>query len=90
MHSKQAKSDTSSRKIAAPQMARYCLSTASVRQTKAAGLDNVPAHVLRECIDQLADVLTELFNISLSQTVVPSCFKTTTIIPVPEVNSVWP
>ncbi|KAK1804795.1 hypothetical protein P4O66_003640 [Electrophorus voltai] len=38
----------------------------------------------RECADQLADVLTDIFNISLSCTVVPTCFKTTTIIPVPK------
>ncbi|KAK1783969.1 hypothetical protein P4O66_004634, partial [Electrophorus voltai] len=34
--------------------------------------------------DQLADVLTDIFNISLSCAVVPTCFKTTTIVPVPK------
>ncbi|KAK1785741.1 hypothetical protein P4O66_003101 [Electrophorus voltai] len=38
----------------------------------------------RECADQLADVLTDIFNISLSCAVVPTCFKTTTIVPVPK------
>ncbi|KAK1793154.1 hypothetical protein P4O66_011403 [Electrophorus voltai] len=38
----------------------------------------------RECADQLADVLTDIFSISLSCTVVPACFKTTTIVPVPK------
>ncbi|KAK1799569.1 hypothetical protein P4O66_000371 [Electrophorus voltai] len=51
---------------------------------EAAGPDNIPGHVLRECADQLADVLTDIFNISLSCAVVPTCFKTTTIVPVPK------
>ncbi|KAK3529428.1 hypothetical protein QTP70_031112 [Hemibagrus guttatus] len=33
---------------------------------------------------QLADVFTDTFNISLSSTVVPTCLKTMTIIPVPK------
>ncbi|KAK1784517.1 hypothetical protein P4O66_023112 [Electrophorus voltai] len=35
-------------------------------------------------IAELADVLRDIFNISLSCTVVPTCFKTTTIVPVPK------
>ncbi|KAK1804854.1 hypothetical protein P4O66_003555 [Electrophorus voltai] len=68
-----------------------CLTAADVRRTlsgvnprKAAGPDNIPGRVLRECADQLADVLTDNFNISLSCTVVPTCFNTTTIVPVPK------
>ncbi|KAK1784346.1 hypothetical protein P4O66_003511 [Electrophorus voltai] len=65
-----------------------CLTAADVRRGvnpwKAAGPDNILGHVLRECADQLADVLTDIFNISLSCTVVPTCFKTTTIVPVPK------
>ncbi|KAK1792136.1 hypothetical protein P4O66_001912 [Electrophorus voltai] len=68
-----------------------CLMAADVRRTlrgvnprKAAGSDNIPGHVLRECADQLADVLTDIFNISLSCTMVPTCFKITTIVPVPK------
>ncbi|KAI4890031.1 hypothetical protein NFI96_031565, partial [Prochilodus magdalenae] len=38
--------------------------------------------VLRECVEQLADVLMDVFNISLSTGVSPACFKSTTIIPV--------
>ncbi|KAK1788245.1 hypothetical protein P4O66_016695 [Electrophorus voltai] len=64
-----------------------CLTAADVRRTlrgvnprKAAGPDNIPGRVLRECADQLADVLTDIFNISLSCAVVPTCFKTTTIV----------
>ncbi|KAK1794767.1 hypothetical protein P4O66_009973, partial [Electrophorus voltai] len=68
-----------------------CLTAADVRHTlrgvnprKAAGPDNIPGRVLRECADQLADVLTDIFNISLSCAVVPTCFKTTTIVPMPK------
>ncbi|KAK1787377.1 hypothetical protein P4O66_002869 [Electrophorus voltai] len=72
-----------------------CLTVAEVMRTlrgvnprKAAGPDNIPGRVLRECADQLADVLTDIFNISLSCIVVPTCFKTTTIVPVPKKSTV--
>ncbi|KAK3515340.1 hypothetical protein QTP70_017277, partial [Hemibagrus guttatus] len=35
--------------------------------------------MLRECAEQLADVFTDIFNISLTSAVVPTCLKTTTI-----------
>ncbi|KAI5086414.1 gastrula zinc finger protein XlCGF28.1-like [Silurus meridionalis] len=38
--------------------------------------------------DQLADVFTDIFNISLGSATVPTCLKTTTIIPVPKKSSV--
>ena len=67
------------------------LETAEVRRTlsrvnarKATGPDNIPGRVLKDCADQLAQVLKDLFNTSLSLAVVPSCFKTATIIPVPK------
>ncbi|KAI4904350.1 hypothetical protein NFI96_009650 [Prochilodus magdalenae] len=48
-----------------------CLTAADVRKTlrrvnprKAAGPDNIPARVLRECADQLTDVFTDIFYIS--------------------------
>ncbi|KAK3569607.1 hypothetical protein QTP86_002602 [Hemibagrus guttatus] len=66
-----------------------CLSLADVRRTlcrvnpwKSAGTDNIPGRVLRECAEQLADVFTDIFNISLTSAVVPTCLKTMTIIPV--------
>ncbi|KAI5614992.1 gastrula zinc finger protein XlCGF28.1-like [Silurus asotus] len=72
-----------------------CLTTAEVRKTlcrvnprKSAGPDNIPGRVLRECAEQLADVFTDIFNISLSSATVPSCLKTTTIIPVPKKSTV--
>ncbi|KAK3540831.1 hypothetical protein QTP86_002361 [Hemibagrus guttatus] len=49
------------------------LYTADVKRTlcrvnpwKSAGPDNIPGRVLRECAEQLADVFTDIFNISLS------------------------
>ncbi|XP_053093073.1 uncharacterized protein LOC128318920 [Pangasianodon hypophthalmus] len=72
-----------------------CLTTADVRKTlhgvnlrKAAGPDNIPGRVLRGCADQLVDVPTDIFNISLSRGVVPTCFKATTIVPMPKKSSV--
>ncbi|KAK3507184.1 hypothetical protein QTP70_009525 [Hemibagrus guttatus] len=66
-----------------------CLSTADVKRTlcrvnprKSAGPDNIPGRVLRECAEQLVDVFTDIFNISLSSAIVPTCLKTTTIVPV--------
>ena len=60
----------------------------AVNPAKAAGPDGVPGRVLRDCADQLAGVLTKIFNQSLSQAIVPSCLKTSTIIPVPKKSTV--
>ncbi|KAI5629143.1 gastrula zinc finger protein XlCGF28.1-like [Silurus asotus] len=72
-----------------------CLNTAEVRKTlcrinprKSAGPYNIPGKVHRECAEQLADVFTDIFNISLSSATVPMCLKTTTIIPVLKKSSV--
>ncbi len=72
-----------------------CLSPADVRKTlsrinprKAAGPDNIPGRVLKDCAEQLTDVLTDIFNTSLSQAVIPTCLKSTTIIPVPKKSPV--
>ncbi|KAK3568399.1 hypothetical protein QTP86_005559 [Hemibagrus guttatus] len=54
-----------------------------VNPRKAAGPDNIPERVLRICAEQLTDVFTDIFNISLSSDIVPTCLKTTTISPVP-------
>ncbi|KAK3548417.1 hypothetical protein QTP70_012738 [Hemibagrus guttatus] len=59
-----------------------------VNPRKSAGPDNIPGRVLRECAEQLADVFTDIFNISLSSTVVPTCLRTTTIVPVPKKSTV--
>ena len=55
-----------------------------VNPCKAAGLDGIPSLILRACADQLAGVFTDLFNLSLSHSDVPSCFKMASIVPVPK------
>ncbi|XP_041654164.1 succinate receptor 1-like [Cheilinus undulatus] len=52
---------------------------------KAAGPDHIPGRVLKECSNQ---VLTDIFNTSLSHAIVPSCFKKASIVPVPKKPSV--
>ncbi|KAK3539575.1 hypothetical protein QTP70_010270 [Hemibagrus guttatus] len=92
----EAQNDVTARKtIPSPEDQVLCLTTADVRKTlcrvnpqKAAGPDNIPGRMLRECAEQLADVFTDIFNISLSSAVVPTCLKTTTINPVPKKSPV--
>uniref|UniRef100_A0A8L0DJB6 Reverse transcriptase domain-containing protein n=1 Tax=Oncorhynchus mykiss TaxID=8022 RepID=A0A8L0DJB6_ONCMY len=55
-----------------------------VNHRKAAGPDGIPSRALRACADQLAGVFTDIFHQSLSQSVVPTCFKRATIVPVPK------
>ncbi len=84
--------DTSAQKLPTPPNDQaLCLSPADVRKTlsrinprKAAGPDNIPGRVLKDCAEQLTDVLTDIFNTSLSQAVIPTCLKSTTIIPGPK------
>ena len=54
---------------------------------KAAGPDGIPGRVLRACAEQLAGVFTDIFNLSLTQATVPTCFKSTSIVPVPKHSS---
>ncbi len=79
--------DTSAQKLTKtpPNDQALCLSPADVRKTlsrinprKAAGPDNIPGRVLKDCAEQLTDVLTDIFNTSLSQAVIPTCLKSTT------------
>ena len=51
---------------------------------KAPGPDRVSPSVLKACADQLAPVFADIFNRSLDLCIVPDCFKTATIIPVPK------
>lgn len=55
-----------------------------INPRKAAGPDYIPGCVLKRCAEQLKDVFTDIFNISLSQAKVPICFKSATIIPLPK------
>lgn len=54
---------------------------------KAAGPDGIPSWVLRKCAEQLTEVFTDIFNLSLAQATVPLCFKTTSIVPAPKHSS---
>ncbi len=53
---------------------------------KAVCPDGIPGRVLRACAFQLAGVFTDIFNFSLSLSVVPSCFKISTIVLIPKKN----
>eukprot|EP00061_Rhincodon_typus_P007065 g28358.t1 len=46
-----------------------------VSPRKAMGLDGVPGRALSSCADQLVEVFTDIFNLSLLQTKVPTCFN---------------
>ena len=56
--------------------ARYTV-LRNINPCKAARPDNIPA-------DKLADVLTSIYNLSLSDSTIPSSFKTTSIVPFPK------
>ncbi|XP_059845379.1 uncharacterized protein LOC132404845 [Hypanus sabinus] len=92
----EAENDMAARKSTPPTNDQVlCLTVADVRRTlyrvnpqNAAGPDDIPGRVLRGCADQLADVLTDIFNISLSNATVPTCFKAAIIVPMPKKSSV--
>ncbi len=54
------------------------------QKKEAPGPDGVSPACLKTCADQLAPIFTQIFNISLELCEVPSCFKRSTIIPVPK------
>ncbi|KAK3541571.1 hypothetical protein QTP86_031647, partial [Hemibagrus guttatus] len=68
----------------------------AINPRKAARPDGIPGHVLKDCADQLAGVFTRLLNQSLSQSTVPPCLKSSTVIPLPKkphissLNDYWP
>jgi hypothetical protein len=83
--------ETFTRASAVPDYCVITFSGADVSKTfkqvnihKAAGLGRLPGRVLRACADQLESVFTDISNLSLSKYVIPTCFKQTTIIPVPK------
>ena len=55
---------------------------------KAPGPDGFPGRVIKACADQLTEVFTKIFNLSLQLSVVPTCLKTATIVPVPKKSTV--
>ncbi len=80
---------------AAEEVSQLTLSVADVTRSfkrvnirKAVGPDGIPGRVLKACAFQLAGVFTDIFNLSLSLSVVPSCFKKSTIVPIPKKNKI--
>ena len=59
-----------------------------VNPRKTAGQDDIPSRVLRACVDQLPDVFTDIFNLSLSQTSCLVCLQTYSISPCPR-SAAW-
>ncbi len=64
--------------------ADICRSLIWINTHKAPVPDGVRGQALKVCADQLAGVFTDIFNLSLIQSVVPTCFKKTTIVSVPK------
>ncbi|KAL0147490.1 hypothetical protein M9458_057205, partial [Cirrhinus mrigala] len=54
------------------------------KRRKAPGPDGVTPTCLKTCADQLAPIFSQIFSRSLELCEVPSCFKRSTIIPVPK------
>ncbi len=80
---------------AAEEVSPLSLSVADVTRSfkrvnirKAVGPDGIPGRVLKACAFQLAGVFTDIFNLSLSLSVVPACFKKSTIVPIPKKNKI--
>ncbi len=85
--------NTTAPAAAAEEVSPLSLSVADVTRSfkwvnirKAVGLDGIPGCVLRACAFQLAGVFTDIFNLSLSLSVVPSCLKKSTIVPILKKN----
>jgi hypothetical protein len=90
-HYESSNTEACMRASAVPDDCVITLSVADVSKTfkqvniqKAAGPNGLPGRVLRACADQLAGVFTDIFNMSLIESVIPTCFKQTTIVPVPK------
>ena len=74
------------RALAVPEDCVITLSAADMSKSfkqvnihKAEGPDGIPGRVLRACADQLASVFTDIFKLSLSESVIPIFFNQTTI-----------
>ncbi len=58
------------------------------KRKKAPGPDCVTQVCLKSCADQLVPIFTQIFNRSLELCEVPSCFKRSTIIPIPKKSKI--
>ncbi|KAM9330459.1 OTU domain-containing protein 4 [Gastrophryne carolinensis] len=59
----------------------------SLNPRKASGPDGISTTCLKVCAEQIAPVLTDIFRSSLEVGIVPSCLKSSLIIPVPKSSS---
>jgi len=59
-----------------------------INPRKSPGPDGIPGRLLIGCTNQLAEVFPSIFNLFLYQSAVPTCFKQTTIVPVPKKPSI--
>lgn len=75
-------------KVSALSISDVTQSFRRVNIRKVAGPDGIPGRVLRACTFQLPGVFTDIFNLSLCLSVVPSCFKESTIVPIPKKNKI--
>lgn len=55
-------------------------SPSKINIRKAVGPDNIPGRVLKDCAESLKNVFTDIFNTSLSQSVVPTCSENIIIL----------
>ena len=55
-----------------------------LKQRKASGPDGTPPRLLKTCADELCQVLSYIYNLSLSLGVVPTLWKTSCVVPVPK------
>ena len=79
-HFEASNTETCMRASAVPDNCVITLSTAGVSKTckqvnilKATGPDGLPGRVFRACTDHVASVFTDIFNLSLSESVIPTC-----------------
>ena len=54
----------------------------NLKSHKASGPDNIPVFFLKETANEIAPILTQIFQSSLDQGVLPSDWKTANIIPI--------
>lgn len=63
---------------------KVCKLFRGVKERKSPGPDGIGGRVLKNCADQLADIFTFIFSISLQLHKVPSLWKDSIIVPVPK------
>ena len=63
---------------------QVCKKLLKLNPFKATGLDNIPPRVLKQFAYELAEPVTEIFNLSLSFGVVPAVWKAADICPIPK------